>query len=511
MGRGELCAGCHLARTVIRAGPSAAPSGSSSGSGTEPPRMPAYPDPPDPLRVLHERPDECAFRTFTSRQAIFFGVLLGSVCVALLLRPIPTLVTINAAAMVFYLLIVFYKGLLAYLSLGRSACVEVSPEDLASLDPRQLPTYTILVPLYREAEILADLVESLASLDYPADKYEVFLLLEEDDAATRAACAGMTLPPNFRLVVVPHSQPKTKPKACNWGLELATSECLVVYDAEDRPEADQLRKAAAAFGKLPESFACLQAKLNYYNPRQNVLTRLFTAEYANWFDLTLPGLAAAGGPIPLGGTSNHFRTRVLRQLGGWDPFNVAEDCDLGVRLHKAGFRTAMMDSTTWEEANSRLLSWIRQRSRWTKGYFQTYLVHMRSPLRLLRLLGLMQFINFQMIVGGTGLCLLLNPVYWAMTAAWLLFRPAVVSAVFGPPWIYAAGAACLLLGNLLFVWLLAAACAQRGHWDLVKYCLLAPFYWLMMSVGAYKALGQLLVRPYYWEKTDHGFFETATP
>ncbi|MCX7598087.1 MAG: glycosyltransferase [Armatimonadetes bacterium] len=468
--------------------------------------MLSYPGVPDPLRVLHERPQECAFHTLTPRQAVFIGVVLGLVGGGLIVRPVVTLVALNATVMVFYLLIVFYKGWLAYLSLGGSGYIEVSAEEVAALDPSRLPSYTILVPLYREAEVLGDLVANLAALDYPTEKYEVFLLLEEDDEVTRAACGALALPPNFRVVVVPHSQPKTKPKACNWGLELATSDCLVIYDAEDRPEPDQLKKVAAAFEKLPETVACLQAKLNYYNPRQNVLTRLFTAEYANWFDLTLPGLVAAGGPIPLGGTSNHFRTHVLRQLGGWDPFNVTEDCDLGVRLEKAGFRSAMIDSTTWEEANSRLLSWIRQRSRWTKGYFQTYLVHMRAPLQLLRSLGFRRFLNFQMIVGGTGLCLLVNPVYWLMTASWLLFRPALVSVLFWPPWIYAAGATCFVLGNVLFVALFAAACAQRGQWDLVKYCLLAPFYWLLMSIGAYKALGQLVLRPSYWEKTDHGFF-----
>lgn len=472
--------------------------------------MPPEACPPDPLRVLHERPEECAFRTFTSGQAFFVGIVLGVVCGGLLVRPLFTLIALNATVMFFYLLTVCYKGWLAYLSLGRSGYVDVTADELAALDDSRLPSYTILVPLYREAEVLGDLVSSLAALDYPADKYEVFLLLEEDDEVTRAACEALALPPNFRAVIVPHSQPKTKPKACNWGLELARSECLVIYDAEDRPEPDQLKKAAAAFAKLPQTVACLQAKLNYYNPRQNLLTRLFTAEYANWFDLTLPGLSAVGGPIPLGGTSNHFRTRILQQLGGWDPFNVTEDCDLGVRLQKAGFCTAMIDSTTWEEANSRLLSWIRQRSRWTKGYFQTYLVHMRAPLQLLRSLGFRRFVNFQVIIGGTGLCLLLNPVYWLMTAAWLILRPGLVSALFWTPWIYAAGAACLVFGNLLFVALLAAACAQRGYWDLVKYCLLAPLYWLLMSIGAYKALGQLMFRPSYWEKTDHGFFRPET-
>jgi len=261
-----------------------------------------------------------------------------------------------------------------------------------------------------------------------------------------------------------------------------------------------------AFRKLPRRIACLQAKLNYYNPRQNLLTRLFTAEYASWFDLSLPGLTAVGGPVPLGGTSNHFKMGVLKTLGGWDPFNVTEDCDLGVRLHKHGYRTAMIDSTTWEEANSRLASWIRQRSRWVKGYIQTYLVHMRSPGRLLGDLGLDGFINFQMMIGGSIVCFLLNPVYWVLTAIWLAFHAAAIQRIFAPLWVYEAGVVCLFLGNFLFVYLSAAACANRHQWDLVKYTLLMPVYWVFMSVGAYKAAGQLLFRPFYWEKTDHGFY-----
>jgi len=443
------------------------------------------------------------------------AVALAAGAVALVLfliaRPIATLLVLNAAATLFYLAHILYKARLVYLSLERPACVSVTPEEIRDLRPELLPTYTVLVPLHREAAVLPHLVAGLAALDYPDDRYTVLLLLEEDDDETCQACQALSLPANFRPIVVPHSQPKTKPKACNWALELADSDLLVIYDAEDRPDRDQLLKAAAAFRKLPRRVACLQAKLNYYNPRQNLLTRLFTAEYTSWFDLFLPGLTSVGGPIPLGGTSNHFKTGVLKALGGWDPFNVTEDCDLGVRLHKHGYRTAMFDSTTWEEANSRLRSWIRQRSRWVKGYLQTYLVHMRSPWRLFRELGLDGFINFQMMIGGSIACFLLNPIYWVMTLLWLALRPPVIQHLFAPLWVYEMGVVCLFLGNFLFIYLSAAACASRHQWDLVKYSLLMPLYWVLMSIGAYKAAGQLLFRPFYWEKTDHGFFRPQSP
>ena len=472
--------------------------------------MQPEPQLPDPLRLLHERPEECARWTLTTPQRITLIALVVALVAAVAWKPLPTIVVLNAAAIVFYIVHIAWKSRLVYLSLERAACVPVSREEIEELNEDLLPTYTVLVPLYREARVLPEVVASLSAMDYPDDKYRVVLLLEEDDAETQAAASAMNLPANFSALVVPDSEPKTKPKACNYALETAESDYLVVYDAEDRPEPDQLKMAVAAFRKLPRRVACLQAKLNYYNPRQNLLTRLFTAEYASWFDLTLPGLTAVGGPIPLGGTSNHFKTPALRRAGGWDPFNVTEDADLGLRLHKDGLRTAMIDSTTWEEANGRPMSWIRQRSRWVKGYIQTYLVHMRSPLGLMRSIGLGGFFNFQMMVGGSVVCFLLNPVYWLMTLAWMVFHPAAIEAIFAPLWVYEAGIVCLFVGNFFFVYLSAAACGNRRDWDLVSACLLMPLYWLMMSVAAYKALAQLIVRPFYWEKTEHGFFEPGT-
>ncbi|HUS81350.1 MAG TPA: glycosyltransferase [Armatimonadota bacterium] len=456
------------------------------------------------LRILDERPDECACRTLTSAQVAFCLVTLALIIGAAIWRPLGVLLVINGLLIVFYVVNSAYKFYLVYLSLERPVEIGVSPEEMAAADDSALPTYTLLIPLYREARVLEGLVAGLQRMDYPTDKLDVQLLLEEDDQETIAAAMAMDLPAHIRPVVVPDSQPKTKPKACNWGLYTCHSDLLVIYDAEDRPEPDQLKKAALAFAKVPDNVVCLQAKLNYYNQRQNLLTRWFTAEYSVWFDLFLPGLTASGAPIPLGGTSNHFRVEPLKAIGGWDPFNVTEDCDLGVRLHKDGWRTAMLASTTWEEANGRLLSWIRQRSRWAKGYLQTYLVHMRHPLKLLRELGPAAFFSLQMTIGGSLVCFLFNPIYWLMTALWLLTHSPIISALF-PPAIYLLGSFCLIGANFVFVYMSVAGCMQRGYYDLVKYALLTPAYWLMMSIGAYKAFAQIIVRPHYWEKTMHGF------
>ena len=472
--------------------------------------MPETPSPQiDVLRVLHERPDECAAQTVTTAQKLGLLALALALAVCLALNTVGTLLVLNAVFTVFYLVHSAYKFTLVYLSLDRHVAIDIAPELLHTVPDSDLPTYTILVPLYREAAVLERLVAGLGRMDYPVAKLDVMLLIEADDSETLDKCGRMTLPPHVRPVVVPDSQPKTKPKACNYGLDICTTDLLVIYDAEDRPEPDQLRKAAMAFRQVPDRVVCLQAKLNYYNQRQNLLTRWFTAEYSVWFDLFLPGLVASGAPIPLGGTSNHFRVSALRELGGWDPFNVTEDCDLGVRLHKHGYLTSMIDSTTWEEANSQPWNWIRQRSRWVKGYLQTYLVHTRHPVRLFQQLGFAGWFSFQMTVGGSLLSFLLNPIYWAMTALWFATQSPIVSAMF-PPWVYAMGVFCLFVSNFVFMYLTVAGCMARGYYDLVKYCVLTPMYWLMMSIGAYKAFWQVFTKPHYWEKTIHGLYEETS-
>ncbi len=457
------------------------------------------------LRVLRDRPEECAYITLTGPQKLALFAVLSILIIFGALRGYQTLIVLNGAAMVFYVVHSVWKFWLVWRSLEHRVELAYSPEDLTALDEETLPTYTIQVPLYREAEVLSVLVECLDGLDYPREKVTVQLLMEEDDVETIEACKSLDLPPQFEPIVVPDSEPKTKPKACNYGLYQSDSDLLVIFDAEDRPEPDQLKKAVAAFRDLPDDIAILQAKLNFYNQRHNLLTKWFTGEYSVWFDLFLPGLTAARSPIPLGGTSNHFKADRLKELGGWDPFNVTEDCDLGIRMHKHGHHAAMIDSTTWEEANGELFSWIRQRSRWVKGYLQTWLVHMRRPLQLFRQLGARGFFNFQMTIGGSLVCFLLNPVYWLMTALWFTVHPAFISPIF-PPVILALGTFCLFIGNFVFVYLAVAGCANRGYWDLVKHSVLTPVYWLLMSVGAYKAVIQLLHNPHYWEKTDHGQF-----
>jgi cellulose synthase/poly-beta-1,6-N-acetylglucosamine synthase-like glycosyltransferase len=431
-------------------------------------------------------------------------VLLAAVLLAALGHPAGLLVLVALITALYLTDLIFC----AYLVTGsvRRGPEPVEPPTAAGPD---WPTYTVLCPMYRETAVLGQLVDAMNALDYPADALEVLLLLEEDDVETVTFVRAMPLPGTFRVVVVPDSRPKTKPKACNYGLLIARGEYVVIFDAEDVPEPDQLKKAATAFGRLSPRVACLQAPLNFYNPRQNVLTRLFTAEYSLWFDLMLRGLQRLGGPIPLGGTSNHFRADVLRGLGGWDPYNVTEDADLGIRLYRQGFRTGMLDSTTYEEANPHVRNWIRQRSRWIKGYMQTFLVHTRGGWDLRRTRD-PHFLTFLLIVGGKVLVNFVNPLLWALTIGYFAFRPVLGARIESlyPAWVFYPAVFTLAAGNLLFVYTFLFGSARRGNHDLIKYGLLAPFYWLLMSVAAVKGGVQLVVKPHYWEKTVHGLHLT---
>ena len=460
----------------------------------------------DAVHALHElRPDASAYKVLSKPQVIFVCVLaLLALVVGVIFGPITVAVLFTLAATVFYLTTSIYRFRLIEASLAHEFETPITKADIANLDERTLPVYTILLPMYREAEVVPKLLRSLTKLDYPTAKLDIKLLIEEDDLETRDAILALGLPPQFRLVIVPDALPKTKPKACNYGLIQARGEYVVIYDAEDEPEADQLKKVVAAFRKLDDPrVRCIQCKLNYFNRSQNLLTAWFTTEYSMWFDLIMPGLDASDVPIPLGGTSNHFLTSELRDLGAWDPYNVAEDADLGIRLSRAGHRTAVIDSTTFEEATSDVNNWIRQRSRWVKGYMQTWLVHMRHPVRLSRELGLRRFLSFQLVVGGTFATFLLNPIFWGLTTLWTLTSLNAIQDVF-PGYLYYAAGVGLFVGNFLFTYLNAAGAVHRGHHDLVKYALLSPIYWGLMSIAAWKGAIQLVTRPHYWEKTLHG-------
>ncbi len=449
---------------------------------------------------------ETAFVSVTHFQKLIIVGLLVILALAFYLNWHLTFVVLFAVITFAYFADLLFNLFLVYRSFSKSPEITVSAEEIASMPADIWPKYTVFCPLYKEWQVLPQFIEAMHNLDYPKSKLQVMLQLEEDDTETISRARAMDLPEWFTIVVVPNSKPKTKPKAMNYGLQHATGEFIVIYDAEDVPDPLQLKKAFIAFFKSDPEIVCIQAKLNFYNPHQNLLTRVFTAEYSLWFDLILPGIQSINGPIPLGGTSNHFKAEKIRELDGWDAFNVTEDCDLGMRLVKRGYRTAIVDSTTHEEANSDLLNWYRQRSRWIKGYIQSYLVHMRRPGELMTDWKNPQLIYFQFVVGGKILSMFINPFMWVITIVYFVFRaqagPFIES--FFPSAVLYVGVTALIFGNFLYLYYYMIGCAKRGHYSLIKYAFVVPFYWLMMSAAAWQALYEVIRKPHYWAKTVHG-------
>jgi len=386
-------------------------------------------------------------------------------------------------------------------TLGRRA--SGAPPETTAPDSALLPPYTVLVPLYDEADVIPDLLAALTAIDYPPDKLEVMLILESLDHTTRAAVAATALPAHVKVVVVPDGAPRTKPRALNYALRRATGQLVVVYDAEDVPEPDQLRRAARAFAGNP-GLGCVQARLNVLNDREGWLTRQFAIEYTVLFDCLLPTLERLGLPVPLGGTSNHFSRAVLEEVGAWDPFNVTEDADLGIRLARMGWTVRVLSSTTWEEAPPSFHIWLKQRTRWLKGWMQTYLVHMRDPARTARDLGATRFFGLQVLMGGLILSTLVHPWFYVVAVAEIAYGPllapehSTLSDV-----VTIVGLVNLVLGYVSGVTLGCVAVAGRERHGLAAWALLMPAYWLLISLAAYRALLQLVTSPYRWEKTKH--------
>jgi cellulose synthase/poly-beta-1,6-N-acetylglucosamine synthase-like glycosyltransferase len=458
------------------------------------------------VHALADRaPLDSAATVVTPGQKMLIGALTPAVALFAFGATLATTLVVNFLTLVLYAAAAIFRMRLIGLATdpGRRDRADGAP---AREGEHQLPLYTILVPMYHEAAVVPTLIRSLGRLDYPAHRLDVLLICEEDDEETVAAIEKLALGSQFRLLRVPDALPKTKPKACNYALEFARGEMVVIFDAEDRPEPDQLRKAIAVFDRAGPELACVQARLDYWNVDTNLLTRWFTIEYAMWFGLILPGLEQIDAPVPLGGTSNHFRIEVLEALGGWDPYNVTEDADLGVRLHKRGYRTLNLDSTTLEEANAQLGNWIRQRSRWVKGHLQTWLVHNRNPRRTVAELGLRPYLAFQLLIGMGVLGALLNPLYWAIILVWAATRSGIIAQEFPPVLDYLA-ALNLLTWNFAFVYVAAVGVARKRSWKLVLYAFTTPIYWALISWAAWKGVLQLIRRPFFWEKTDHGLVE----
>lgn len=371
-----------------------------------------------------------------------------------------------------------------------------------ALKTSEYPRISLLVPMFREGDIADRLVERLGRLEYPRGRLEILLILEHSDTDTAAILHRASLPKWMQIVTVPPGEPQTKPRALNYALDFAAGEIIGVFDAEDAPDPTQMRTVAETFAEAPPDVACLQGILDFYNARNTWLTRCFAIDYATWFRLVLPGLVRMGFAIPLGGTTVFFRRDILEKIGRWDAHNVTEDADLGIRLARRGYRTEFISSVTMEEATATVPAWIRQRSRWIKGYAVTWAVHMRAPLRLLRDLGLKKFLGFQILFLGSLSQFILAPFLWSF---WLVLvgLPHPLTAI--APWsVVVAFGAVFLLCEVATITALALSVATPRHRGLIWWVPLMHLYFPLSAIASWKAIWELVSRPFYWDKTAHG-------
>jgi cellulose synthase/poly-beta-1,6-N-acetylglucosamine synthase-like glycosyltransferase len=376
---------------------------------------------------------------------------------------------------------------------------EISPSRVVN---DELPNYTIVVALYRETSVVEDLVKAIDALDYPKSKLDIKLVVEQRDIETFSRIVELRLPGRYEVVVAPVGKPQTKPRALNIALSSARGELIVVYDAEDIPAPDQLRSAAARFA-ADKDLDCLQARLAIRNHGESWLSKLFAIEYAMLFDVINPGLCALDLPIPLGGTSNHFRVRSLVAVGAWDEWNVTEDADLGIRLSRFGYRVKALDSDTWEEAPFEVGNWFRQRVRWQKGWMQTLIVHSRRPIFFWRDLGPRRAVAATtLVVGAIFGCML-----WPAFAVGTIWRALTAGQGALTPWREMTDVFTYILA-LSGIWtiLLPAFIAAKFRRLKVTASTLVflPIYYLLVSAATWAALLDLVLRPQYWAKTAHG-------
>ncbi|WP_319579291.1 glycosyltransferase family 2 protein [uncultured Methanospirillum sp.] len=474
--------------------------------------------------LVDRQPDESAYRILIPWQKGVIAILLFLMALLIAYNPyFGTFLIFTVINITYFLMnpVKFYISLQG-LS-GTKRVIFITDDDIKAIRDEDLPIYTLLVPLFHEKEMLPHILSNIAKMDYPREKLDVKILMEEEDEETIGKARKLGLFGNieeiitpmtedeyrkflsiFHPVIIPNAELKTKPRACNYGLKRARGEFVVIYDAEDLPDRDQLKKTVLAFRRLGSEYACIQCLLNFYNPRKNVLTRWFSIEYSYYYDYYIQGLDKIGAPIPLGGTSNHFRMRTLRELGAWDPFNVTEDADLGMRIARKKYKTGVLNSHTYEEAVTSIRSWIKQRSRWVKGFVITWFVTMRHPIKVYKDIGLKNFLVFQTGFGGNFYLPLMNLFLWGVFVAgfiipeyfshWFDFWPFAAIAVFN-----------LIIGNLFFLVMMLLATWKEKQKDLLIYSLFSPIYWIFMSIGAWKGLIQLAAgKAYKWEKTAHG-------
>lgn len=443
-----------------------------------------------------DQPESSARTGASAWQGAFISIAIIAIAVALIFSD-------GAAGVIFHLFLSMFFAACAGIRFFAVAGFE--PVKIATISPsldRNKPIYSVMVALHDEAEVVPDLIASLKKLKWPRSKLEIKLVCEADDYKTVGAIRAQELDPRFEIILVPPSTPRTKPKALSYALGFTSGIFITLYDAEDRPHPEQLLEAFERFEAADDHLGCLQAPLKIANAQDNVISSMFHFEYAGLFYGLIPWLSRRKAPIMLGGTSNHFRRDALVDIGGWDPFNVTEDADIGIRLWRRGYHIDVLTRPTLEDAPLDLASWIPQRTRWFKGWMQTWLVHMKRPQNLFREASFSSLIIFNILLTGTIVSALLHPFVLAKA----IYLSILSGGEYGTIWITAMTVidwATVLISYVGFIAMCWVSTDKPLRRKISYRFIFTPFYWLGISSAAWRALVQLQTEPFKWEKTAH--------
>ena len=446
--------------------------------------------------LIVKYPELSAKNLYLKKILLIFYVVLFSIFLLFFLFKEVVTALILLIGSILLLALMLFKIFLTIIGLG------IKKERIyCDIGDNTLPVYSILVPLYKEEKVIKYLLRALNKIDYPKANLEIFLLIEEDDHATFKAVLKQKLNEKFKIIIIPFSQPRTKPKACNYGLKYVTGKYVVIYDAEDVPEPTQLKKVVASFESLSDDFVCIQAKLNYFNREENAITKCFSVEYSNWFEFMLPALRRLNLIIPLGGTSNHFKTKKLKEIGAWDDYNVTEDAEIGIRLSLLGYKVALLNSTTYEESPMTFKNWIKQRTRWIKGYLQTYIIFLVNKKKYFKNLSFFQILGFHMFIGLPAFTYFFTPF---LGAIFVLSYFEIIKILGSIKYILLFSQIVFVIGIFCSVFITINSVIYHKWYNIIEVIFLFFFYHILHSLASYRAIYQLFSKTYYWEKTEHG-------
>lgn len=449
-------------------------------------------------RLPLQAPEYSAKAVLTQWQAFAAGMAVTLLPLAVWSQPRLALIIAHLAASLLF-------GACVLLRVRAARLTKRPALKMLDIVPGPFPVYSVMVALHRERALVPQLCAHLRKLNWPASRLEVLFVCEEGDAATISALRLASKPAGSRIIAVPVFGPQTKPRALTFTLPAASGEFVVIYDAEDRPHPQQLMEAFARFQREPMLTACLQSPLVITNGGKSFLSRMFAFEYAALFGGLLPYLAAKTRLIPLGGTSNHFRRAILIEAAAWDPYNVTEDADLGTRLCRLGYNVGVLSLPTLEDGPTRLAQWLPQRTRWFKGWMQTWLVHMRHPARFTAETGARNMLLFQILTLGMVLSALVYPLM-LVEMGWMSILVASGNGQSMSAYklsLFVIDFSNVALGHLGFILLGAKSAGKAQSWRTLLVTLGLPLYWLLLSLAAWRAVWQLAFKPHFWEKTEH--------